>query len=910
MTLLDRFRTQPQKHPDPAVRLAHVGEIPLSERDLIAAIARGDEDVRVRRAAVAKLLDPAALGAISRGDADESVRGDAAVMLRDIALEAFEGVAEQDSLEAVDALVDVRALAQVAKTAGREIVALRALSRVAETHVLGSIARHAASEAVRRAAFERVRGDRAEVLSVAINSEFKDTALAAVDSITDRAELEQIALRGKNRSAAKRARVIVREADDRAEADRRAEPSAASEAADASRTSVAAEPGRGEGVSEAALLAAAADEERRRAAEAAAKRDQEAGVREEVAERARQQAASEAAAAERQAERRHARLAELIEMAVAAASDADFSGARNRFGVVRREWKDLASGVDVPEALAARFAELESQLATREAATREADARARREALARMEQLASRVEALAARADLSLKAAEHGLRDSRMALGAVPPLPTKQDYEAITARLKAALALLTPKAQELREADDWQRWANVGVQEQLCAKMEALTSLEDPEAIARDVHELQRLWKQAADVPRARGDALWRRFKAAHDAVWPRCEAHFAAEARERAEHLARKIALCEQAESVADSTRWIETAEAIKKLQAEWKEVGPVSRGTEKAIWDRFRAACDRFFARRHEDLDRLKKVWAENLAKKEALCVRAEALADSTDWDSAAEELKKLQAEWKTVGQVKKSRSEAIWQRFRGACDTFFARYAQRHDIARAERVAARSAICAELEALAPSDPASPAGSTPGSAGSETAPADLLPSVRAIRARWQQEIAARGVDFDRARALEERFASAFAQVMARWPAAFAGTDLDPQANRKQIEQIVRRIEDLAVSLAGPLSAPGDAGLPPTARLAAMLKEALASNTIGGKANDDSRWRAAAEEVRQAQQTLARIGQVPEHVRRALADRFQRAARRITERAGAPAPGGLGRPGGSDRPGGSSGRT
>ena len=93
MTLLDRFRTQPQKHPDPAVRLAHVGEIPLSERDLIAAIARGDEDVRVRRAAVAKLLDPAALGAISRGDADESVRGDAAVMLRDIALEAFEGVA-------------------------------------------------------------------------------------------------------------------------------------------------------------------------------------------------------------------------------------------------------------------------------------------------------------------------------------------------------------------------------------------------------------------------------------------------------------------------------------------------------------------------------------------------------------------------------------------------------------------------------------------------------------------------------------------------------------------------------------------------------------------------------------------------------------------------------------------------
>ena len=63
MTLLDRFRTQPQRHADPAARLAYVGEIPLTERDVIAAIAREDEDARVRKAAVAKLMDPAALGA-------------------------------------------------------------------------------------------------------------------------------------------------------------------------------------------------------------------------------------------------------------------------------------------------------------------------------------------------------------------------------------------------------------------------------------------------------------------------------------------------------------------------------------------------------------------------------------------------------------------------------------------------------------------------------------------------------------------------------------------------------------------------------------------------------------------------------------------------------------------------------
>ena len=124
------------------------------------------------------------------------------------------------------------------------------------------------------------------------------------------------------------------------------------------------------------------------------------------------------------------------------------------------------------------------------------------------------------------------------------------------------------------------------------------------------------------------------------------------------------------------------ETAEAIKKLQAEWKTIGPVSRGREKAIWDRFRAACDRFFTRRHEDL-----ALEEGLGREpgeEGSAVReAEALAESTDWDQAAAEFRKLQAEWKTIGPVKKTSSEAIWQRFRGACDRFFAapRAAARH-------------------------------------------------------------------------------------------------------------------------------------------------------------------------------------------------------------------------------------
>jgi hypothetical protein len=852
MTLLDRFRTQTRyKHPDPAVRLAYVAEIPVDDRETIAAIAREDDDPRVRRAAVVKLMDAGALGSIARGDADDDVRAAAQGMLRDLALEAFEGTAESDSLDAVDAIGDARILAQVAKTAGREIVALRALTRTNDTHSLGSIARHASSEAVRRAAFERLRerSEHAELLAVAMNSEFKDTGLAAVDLVTDHAELQQIASRGRNKAAAKRARGVLREAEDHAREQQASERAAPSESA-AVVASPPAEP----------LPEDRVVEQSDAVEDVVAEAEDVAAPLEDPEIDERRQAAQADPARIEEAERRQQELA----------------AQRAR---------------DVQE-----HEKLEAERRAQVAATREADQRARREALARLHNLLGRVEPLIAKTDLSLKAADRALRDVRAALNAIPPLPSRQDFEEVARRLRAAQDGLTPKVLELREADDWQRWANVSVQEQLIGKMEALKALDNAEAIAREVRSLQEQWKKVADVPRPQADVLWRRFKTAHDEVWSKCEAHFAAEAQARADNLAKKTVLCEKAEAVAESTSWIQTAEEIKQLQAEWKAIGPVSRGREKAIWDRFRTACDRFFTRRHDDLAQRKKTWSENLAKKDALCVRAEALAESTEWEPAAAEIRRLQNEWKTIGPVKKSRSEAVWQRFRAASDKFFTRYAQRHDIARAERVAAREAICEELAALAPaeSDVVEP-------------PADLPAKVRTLRGRWQQELAARGVDPDRAQALDRRFADAFAAVVARWPAAFAGSEFDPDANRKRMESLVRRVEDLAASVAGPAAATpeADAAMSPTVRLAAMLKEALAANTIGGRVDEDSRTRAAAEELRQAQASWSRIGPVPEDVKRALADRFQKASRRINDRISAGRQvGSAGRPGGSGRPG------
>ncbi len=226
----------------------------------------------------------------------------------------------------------------------------------------------------------------------------------------------------------------------------------------------------------------------------------------------------------------------------------------------------------------------------------------------------------------------------------------KQDFDDVTRRLKALLATLTPKVLELREADEWQRWANVAVQERLCAQMEALRALDDPEAIAREVRELQQQWRQAADVPRAQTDQLWRRFKTAHDEAWGRAEAHFAAEAETRAQNLAQKIVLCDKAEALAGSTSWIQTAEEIKTDAGRMEDDRPrVARAREGGLGPLPRGLRSLLHAAPGGSRRAQGDVGREPREEGGAL-VRAEALVESTDWEQTSAELRRLQAEWKT--------------------------------------------------------------------------------------------------------------------------------------------------------------------------------------------------------------------------------------------------------------------
>ena len=225
--------------------------------------------------------------------------------------------------------------------------------------------------------------------------------------------------------------------------------------------------------------------------------------------------------------------------------------------------------------------------------------------------------------------------------------------------------------------------------------MEALGAEENLETAARKMRELQGRWRSVALAPRTQGEAMWRRFKTAQDAVFARTSTYMAEQHAARTANLQKKQELCARAEAMSASSDWVKTAAELQALQAQWKNIGAVSRGHEKALWERFRAACDGFFSRRQEDLKKRKDEWSVNLAQKEALCEEAERLAQSNDWDATAAQFKRLQAQWKSIGPVRRSKSEVIWQRFRTACDGFFDRYKHRDQIEMQEKAAARTGV-----------------------------------------------------------------------------------------------------------------------------------------------------------------------------------------------------------------------
>ena len=221
---------------------------------------------------------------------------------------------------------------------------------------------------------------------------------------------------------------------------------------------------------------------------------------------------------------------------------------------------------------------------------------------------------------------------------------------------------------------------NLEAKEAFCAAAEKLAENEN---VVNAFHELQKLheqWKEYGPVAKEKREEIWDRFKAATSVINKKYQAYFEGLKAQQEENLEKKKVLCEKLEEIAEreiknTADWNQLSKEIESLQAEWRTIGFATKKENQKIYDRFRAACDKFFERKREHYTTIKDSMSANLEKKQAIIAQAEALKSSTEWKKTADQLIALQKQWREIGAVPRKKSEQLWKRFRAACDEFFA-------------------------------------------------------------------------------------------------------------------------------------------------------------------------------------------------------------------------------------------
>ena len=234
---------------------------------------------------------------------------------------------------------------------------------------------------------------------------------------------------------------------------------------------------------------------------------------------------------------------------------------------------------------------------------------------------------------------------------------------------------------ELRDLD---LKKNYEIKISLCEQAEALTLDNQIVESFRKLQKLHDEWRETGPVAIEYKETLWERFKEASSRINKRHQEYFESIKAEQTKNLALKSELCEKVEAFTEQPtlsrkEWNKLSEELLEVQKIWKTIGYAPKKDNNRIYERFRAACDKFFERKREFYAGVKSEMEHNLALKNELCEQAEALSVSEDWKHATDELIALQTKWKQVGPVARRHSDAIWKRFRAACDKFFERKAE---------------------------------------------------------------------------------------------------------------------------------------------------------------------------------------------------------------------------------------
>jgi len=259
---------------------------------------------------------------------------------------------------------------------------------------------------------------------------------------------------------------------------------------------------------------------------------------------------------------------------------------------------------------------------------------------------------------------------------------------------------------ELRDLDFKK---NLEIKEKLCQMAEALISEENVVSAFAKLQKYHEEWKELGPVDREHRESIWERFKAATAQINKKHQAYYEGMKEQQKDNLVRKTGLCEKAEAVADtecreSNDWNVASKALEDLQKEWKTIGFASRKDNQKIYDRFRAACDKFYERKRVFYSEFKDQMTRNYEAKLSLCEQAEALVNDTDWKKTTDLLIELQKKWKEIGPVSRKKSDQIWSRFRAACDAFFDKKEKNYggvDPRYVENLKAKRGIIADVQA-----------------------------------------------------------------------------------------------------------------------------------------------------------------------------------------------------------------
>lgn len=261
---------------------------------------------------------------------------------------------------------------------------------------------------------------------------------------------------------------------------------------------------------------------------------------------------------------------------------------------------------------------------------------------------------------------------------AIGPVPM-QNYRNINDTYQINVERFYDMVKINRELRDLDFRKNLEAKEKFCEMAEKLAENENIVEAFRELQKLHEQWKEFGPVAKQYREEIWDRFKAATAVINRKYQAFFEGVKEQQMENLKAKEALCVKVEEIAGreiggSNEWNASAKEIEDIQKEWRTIGFATKKENQKIYDRFRAACDKFYGRKREFYAEYKDSINGNLEKKISLCEAAEALKTSTEWKKATDQFINLQKQWKEIGAVPRKKSEQLWKRFRAACDEFF--------------------------------------------------------------------------------------------------------------------------------------------------------------------------------------------------------------------------------------------